>query len=83
MNPLIMLALVAAAEAVVWIWRMRTAVGSSRWRAALATVGVCATRCLWLGAGVQAAMEGSLILGSAVYIGVAAAATVLVHGGER
>lgn len=73
LSPLVMLGLVAVLEAVVWLWRLRSGVGASRWQSAASTVGVCATRMLWLAAGVQATLKEEWVVGTVVYCGAAVA----------
>lgn len=80
---LALLALVAVLEAVVWLWRLRAGVGTSRTHAAASTVAVCATRVLWLYAGVGALMEGRGAAGGVVYCIAAGAATYVFHGGKK
>lgn len=74
---------VAVLEAVVWLWRLNAGVGSSRWHAAASTVAVCATRVLWLHAGVSAMLEGNSVAGSVAYCLAAGGATLVVHGWRK
>lgn len=80
MNPIAVLVLVAIAEAVIWLWRLRAGVGNSRWHAALSTVGVCATRVAFLWAGVTATLKGDHpLIAAAAYCLAAGLSTLLVH----
>lgn len=71
---------VAVAEAIVWLWRLRSGVGASRWQAGASAALVCLTRMVWLWAGVKATLEGSPVVGTIAYCGAAGVATTLVHG---
>lgn len=77
---MLLLAIVAVLEAVVWLWRFRAGIGASRWNAAISTVAVCATRVAFLAAGVSAALAGDMLVGGLVYCASAGAATFVVHG---
>lgn len=77
---ILLLALCAVLEAVIWLWRLRAGVGSCPRSAALSTVGVCATRVLFLYAGVQATLAGDAITGGFVYCASAGVATWAAHG---
>lgn len=74
---------VAIAEAVVWLWRLRSGVGDSRWHAAASATLVCATRMVWLWAGVRVTLDGSPIVGGILYCGAAGIATWFFHPLKR
>jgi hypothetical protein len=53
---LLLLALIGIAEAVVWLYRCRTASGTNPWASSLAALGVTVTRLLFVWAGASAVM---------------------------
>ncbi len=78
-----LLMLCAVLEAVIWLWRLRAGVGSCPRAAAWSTLGVCATRVLFVYAGVSATLAGDVLIGGAAYCVSAALATWAAHGPVR
>ena len=76
---ILLLVACAVAESVVWLWRLRAGVGASALSAGLSTVGVCVTRVVFLGAGLQAALQDRLLIGGAAYAIAAGLSTWAAH----
>jgi hypothetical protein len=80
MSTIVMLALLGAAEAVVWMWRMRTAASAaSRWHAAAWTLATCVLRVAFIALGVSATLAGDWLVAGAAYCLAASGTTWLVH----
>jgi hypothetical protein len=85
---MLMLALVAVLESIVYVWRYavgaKLSVSRGMWpnvEAAISTLLVCVTRVIFVAAGVSAFIAGEIVLGGVIYAGTAAIATGLTHWG--
>jgi cytochrome bd-type quinol oxidase subunit 1 len=78
---LYLLALCAAVEAVVYLWRYRTAVSAGRWVSSLATAAIASTRVMFVAAGASAVMarEPWWLVGLAYVIPAAVMTACLPH----
>lgn len=78
---LYLLAIIAAVEAVVYLWRYRSANRSGRWESAASTFFVCATRVAFVAAGASAVMarEPWWLVGLAYAVPATVATALLPH----
>lgn len=78
---LYLLPIIAAVEAVVYLWRYRSASTAGRWESAAATFCVCATRVLFVVAGASAVMskEPWWVVGLAYAVPATVATALLPH----
>lgn len=84
MPELLTLSILGVVEAVVLLYRMRTAVGACRWRSAAATLAVTVTRILFVLVGASAALSAVPWWQAVVCYAIPATlATALVHGDAR
>lgn len=80
MSNLLLLALIGFVEAIVFLFRYRTANDRSPWVSALSTFCICTTRLCFVFLGAKAVMTGSpLVWSIIVYGGAATITTGLLH----
>lgn len=81
---LAMLAGLGVLEALIYVWRMRTAVGSSRWQSAASTFLVCASRVAFVRLGISGEMQAQDAMVVVLVYGIPPAiATALVPHPKR
>ena len=80
MNSILALALIGFIEAIVFLFRYRTANERNSWMSALTTFCICVTRICFVFFGVKAVMtETSLMIVILAYAGTATLTTGVLH----